>query len=115
MYICDLIKKNKYLSLDQKICCGGSGENEDCLNVNSRCYRNDRLVRCYKISGMDACERRHLDTCGEMNNSYAGTHYCNLKNHKKHICVSTNSTASGPGLDNELNWIVNRVNDLGDS
>src|SRR6266498_3850831 len=87
----------------------------DCINVNSRCYRPDILVRCHAISNVDACERRHFKSDGSMDNSFIGKKFCGKEHQAKHICISINSTIDNFSLDGELNWMINRVNDVGDS
>lgn len=102
--VCDPIKENmQYLRLDEKICCGTE---KDCLNVNTRCYRPDKLVRCHEISRIDACERRHRKN-HEAENNDAVREICKKENINKRLCISTDSV-NNPDLDGDLEWIVNR-------
>uniref|UniRef100_U9TUI2 Uncharacterized protein n=1 Tax=Rhizophagus irregularis (strain DAOM 181602 / DAOM 197198 / MUCL 43194) TaxID=747089 RepID=U9TUI2_RHIID len=70
---------------------------------------------CRAIINAGACERGSQPDIKEWNNTLAREFCGNEKNISKHICVSTNSTIHGPDLDGELNWIVNRTSNLGDS
>src|SRR3954465_15811424 len=98
--VCNSIRENKQLNLDEKICCGN---NNDCLNVRTRCYYPDRLVKCHEMSRIDACERRHRPNSGAENND-AVKEICKKENLDKHLCISTISI-NGPDLDGELDWI----------
>jgi hypothetical protein len=113
MSICDNINNNKLhnnTSIDKKICCNDN----TCKNVDTTCYAPRILVKCQAINSADACQRHDLPDSGKMNNALA-REFCDEKNQSKHICVSTNSTISSPDLDNELGWIINRTNELGNS
>jgi hypothetical protein len=79
---------NKQLTLDEKICCEDDG---NCRNVETRCYNNNKLVKCHEISGVSACERK----------SGKVEEICKKENQDKHLCISANSTIS-PDLDDEL-------------
>src|SRR5205809_292237 len=60
--VCNAIRENmQQLHLDEKICCGNDN---DCLNVNTRCYSPDKLIKCHAIRRIDACERRHRNNTG---------------------------------------------------
>lgn len=101
--ICDSIKENKQLRLDEKICCG----NDDCLNVNTHCYKPDSLVLCHEMSGVDACERRHRISINNENNDGAKK-FCKKENSNKHLCISTDSVVNSPNRNAELIWVVSR-------
>ncbi|EXX61194.1 uncharacterized protein OCT59_012332 [Rhizophagus irregularis] len=111
--LCEQIYKDKLqsnLSIDKKLCCGDAG----CFNHDT-CYYPSILVMCRAIINAGACERGSQPDIKEWNNTLAREFCGNEKNISKHICVSTNSTIHGPDLDGELNWIVNRTSNLGDS
>ncbi|CAB4477107.1 hypothetical protein RhiirA1_478075 [Rhizophagus irregularis] len=111
--LCEQIYKDKLqsnLSIDKKLCCGDAG----CFNHDT-CSYPSILVMCRAIINAGACERGSQPDIKEWNNTLAREFCGNEKNISKHICVSTNSTIHGPDLDGELNWIVNRTSNLGDS
>src|SRR5436190_1232573 len=94
----DPIRENmQQLHLNEKICCGNDNY---CLNVSSRCYKPNRLVKCHKISRIDACERRNRDNSGAENNA-AAKEVCKKQNLDKHLCISTDSV-NDPVLDVDL-------------
>src|SRR5687767_11669650 len=101
--ICDSIKKNKQLRLDEKICC----DDDDCLNVSTHCYLPDSLVMCHEMSGLDACERRHRNNLNNENDDGAKK-FCTNENLDKHLCISTDSVVNDPSRNAELTWVVSR-------
>ncbi|RGB38587.1 hypothetical protein C1646_755553 [Rhizophagus diaphanus] len=110
--LCNQIKKYKLqsnLSINKKLCCADAG----CFNHDT-CYRPSIMVMCRAIINAGACERGIQPNIYGWNNTLA-KEFCSNENISKHICVSTNSTIHGPRLDGELNWIVNRTSNLGDS
>ncbi|RGB39391.1 hypothetical protein C1646_811978 [Rhizophagus diaphanus] len=110
--LCEKIKKYKLqsnLSIDKKLCCADAG----CFNHDT-CYRPSILVMCRAVINASACERGIQPDIRGWNNTLA-REFCGNENISKHICVSTNSTIHSPDLDGELNWIVNRTSNLGDS
>ncbi|EXX69523.1 uncharacterized protein OCT59_004528 [Rhizophagus irregularis] len=100
--ICDLIKENKQLHLDEKICCG----DDDCLNVQTKCFEPDSLVACHEMSRIDACERRHRKNLNYENNNGVKA-LCIKENSDKHLCISADSV-DDPNRNAEFNWVVNR-------
>lgn len=101
--ICDSIKENKQLHLDEKICCG----DDDCLNVHTQCYVPDSLVVCHEMSRVDACERRHRNNLNYENDDRVKK-FCIKENSDKHLCISTHSVVNNLNRNAELNWVVNR-------